>query len=644
MDSLSPVSDPSTCDNCQNNKAVPCASSSCCCTSEKVSRKRKYTGTGRDPDELKRRSVISRLHNDLSDQFSSRSIPSPLSPSSSPVLSAKSLYDHSQLNMDISAMSEEHAVLVGSTTELESSLFSILDMSHLTGQSTSFIQRGSALFSLDHDLAARSQSSRLHATRKILSSVGFFASNLIDVYEQHVHLNFPTVDPEFLVNARQGNVAQLEPTLLAAIYAVAMPWLETRDPPSASNLDDIAFGLFTKMLRVPSLHIVQAGLLLMQRPDVDSKILNSQLIGAAYEVGLHLDCSSWDNITEDEKNLRRRLAWALYMQDTWCSLIHGRPAWIDRNNWAVQDLDGSEFQITPDIEMGTSNDHLLFLQLVNLTKILSSILDTFYTLKAMREIKECGSGGTRVILERAKPVQLRLKNWFAGLAPVLKLDAAESNQTPAIGLLHLAYFATEITLHRCIVRSLETCSTDAYLTHICRSAAKTRLISAMDFVNRLRPEHLKAFWYFPASVSFALIASFGSLLLATASCLEEQEFYQTRLNEYRWTVSVSSRATPFLALALETLDHGERLMKNLPSKPPSAEITVPVMPQPLQGATSDFGKRMHEDYSESEDSGDDTLDDNDGQTHQIASGLMSPSTSTEDYLDTNMVHGMIQLD
>ena len=148
------------------------------------------------------------------------------------------------------------------------------------------------------------------------------------------------------------------------------------------------------------------------------------------------------------------------------------------------------------------------------------------------------------------------------------------------GHLHLAYFATEITLHRCIIRSLAASSSDSYLTHICRSAAKTRLISAMDFVNRLRPDHLTSFWYFPSKVNFALVATFGSLLLATAPCQEEAEFYRARLAEYRWTLSVSAKNAGFLNFAIESLESSTDLLKSLPMKPKIEELDVRQIPAP----------------------------------------------------------------
>lgn len=106
---------------------------------------------------------------------------------------------------------------------------------------------------------------------------------------------------------------------------------------------------------------------------------------------------------------------------------------------------------------------------------------------------------------------------------------------------------------------------------VCRNAAKTRLISAMDFVNRLKPEHLRAFWYFASKINFTLIGTFGSLLWATAPAQEEAEFYKTRLREYRWTLSVSSKRAEFLDYAVQMLDASRAMLNNLAEKPSLAQ-------------------------------------------------------------------------
>jgi len=76
----------------------------------------------------------------------------------------------------------------------------------------------------------------------------------------------------------------------------------------------------------------------------------------------------------------------------------------------------------------------------------------------------------------------------------------------------------------------------------------------MDFVNRLKPEHLQSFWYFSSKVNFALVGTFGSLLWATSPSIQEADFYKARLSEYRWTLRVSSRGADFMEFAVGVLD------------------------------------------------------------------------------------------
>ena len=95
---------------------------------------------------------------------------------------------------------------------------------------------------------------------------------------------------------------------------------------------------------------------------------------------------------------------------------------------------------------------------------------------------------------------------------------------------------------------------------MCRSAAKTRLISALDFVNRLQPAHLHGFWHAPSRAHFSLIASFGALLCATAPAPDEARFYRLRLLEYRWALAVSAKRAAFMAYALGVLDASRRML------------------------------------------------------------------------------------
>ncbi|KAF2636359.1 hypothetical protein P280DRAFT_493187 [Massarina eburnea CBS 473.64] len=413
---------------------------------------------------------------------------------------------------------------------------------------------------------------------------------LLDLYFRIVHPSFPIVQKHLFVERYRNGDRSFSPSLMAGMYILALNWwsydpvLAQHPKPDASRLEAIAMGSLSKAMERPKLSTVQAGLLLLQRPETDSWSLTTQLVAIGQELGLHLDCSGW-SIPMWERGLRKRIAWALYMQDKWSSLIHGRPSHIFGPNWAVKPINDEDFK-----EEGDGFDHrqeeteeeveenergqILFAQMIVLTQIMSEVMDTFYTQVAIQDFANAGKKSTDMIIARAKPVQIKLRQWHEQLPAVVKMNAPTKSKLSSLGLsgyLHLAYFATEITLHRRIVQSLDDPSYDSYGFFMCRNAAKTRLISAMDFVNRLKPEHLRSFWYFASKINFTLIGTFGSLLWATAPAQEEADFYKTRLCEYRWTLSVSSKRAEFLDYAVSMLDASRAMLSNLAEKPSLAQ-------------------------------------------------------------------------
>ena len=267
--------------------------------------------------------------------------------------------------------------------------------------------------------------------------VGPSGSALVEHFRT-INRSLPIIENSFfeIYNSHRKN--SLDPALLCAVYLVSassaahnlgnVAWQQT----DLTQVEDLAFSLLEGALTNPRLSTLQAGLLLMQRSNVDSKFLNTQLIGAAFELGLHLDCSTW-NIPPLERGLRKRLAWALHMEDQWCSLTHGRPSLISKEHWAVQDLSEDDFE---DLKSSAKEEVLeeaklgqeCFSQMVILTGILSSILNTLYTQRAMQEFDAAGANATRLILERAKPIQVSLKEWFTHLPKELKM---ENGQAPA---------------------------------------------------------------------------------------------------------------------------------------------------------------------------------------------------------------------
>ena len=317
---------------------------------------------------------------------------------------------------------------VGYTTELEPMLFDISRSSGPASWSANYQKsddRNAFLTFGDAD----SSSPQASASAPVEKLVGSNAAALLQHFQSSISRSFPIIEPSTLAPAARKS---LDPALLCAIYTVSgsSPGFaaDKKRPLDIQQLEDVALNLIHDSLNKPTLSTIQAGLLLMQRSDIDSKTLNTQLVSAIFELGLHLDCSNWQ-LSEEERGLRKRLAWAIYMQDVWCSLVHGRPSMISKAHWAVRDLEEEDFHLEDGSEAAMDErerGHECFCQMVNLTQILSNILDTFYTQKAMQDYDDAGENGTRLILERAKPIQMKLKEWFTELPKTLKIDNGQA--------------------------------------------------------------------------------------------------------------------------------------------------------------------------------------------------------------------------
>lgn len=126
-----------------------------------------------------------------------------------------------------------------------------------------------------------------------------------------------------------------------------------------------------------------------------------------------------------------------------------------------------------------------------------------------------------------------------------------------LGYLRLAYLALEVSIHRriiCQITSSHATNLDPNVLSICRSAARTRFVSALEFVDSLKAQHLTSFWYFSSSPCLALLISFGNLLLGSATEPEEKQFYASKMKEFRWKLKLNGEAgAKFMKPALSAM-------------------------------------------------------------------------------------------
>lgn len=419
---------------------------------------------------------------------------------------------------------------------------------------------------------------------------------LIDLYFRIIHPSYPVLHKKVFLEKYSRTHREFNAPLLAAVYVLAIQWwdydpqLNRYPKPNVEHILKIALTNYTlEILKRPKLSAVQAGLLLLQckhilhagndeknqtnstaqasaslnssfsDSDYNDWVLCSQVVALAEELGLGLDCDNW-KLPKWERGLRKRLAWAVYMEDKWFSLKNSRPLHINENNFIVQALAEEDFPEKHgdgDLKEGSSdnnNGKKIFMNLIGLSSILSEILDSFFSMKAMRDITDINE-----VLRIAKPIQLKLRLWYHSLPVELQMNNVQPRKLCSNGYLQLAYFATELSLHRKIIttiyqQSAKGSNIPEELVQVCRSAAKTRLLASIDFVRDLKPEHIHSFWHCSATSNITLIGTFAALLFISSTSKEEADSFKEHVFNYRWILKISSKGFPQVNDSLQKLD------------------------------------------------------------------------------------------
>lgn len=442
---------------------------------------------------------------------------------------------------------------------------------------------------------------------------------LIDLYFRIIHPSYPILHKKVFLEKYSRTHREFSAPLLAAVYALAIQWWDY-DPQlnrfAKPNLDmmlKIALNNFMlEILKRPKLSAVQAGLLLLQCKhifresngaannrqdsvanasaslnssfsdlDYNDWVLCAQVVAMSEELGLALDCDKW-KLPKWERGLRKRLAWAVFMEDKWLSLKNSRPSHISEDDWVVLELKEEDFPEKAgdgDLKEGSSdinNGKKNFMNLVRLSQILSGILKSLYSMKAMKEIVDINE-----VLLIAKPIQLKLRTWYHSLPIELQMTSVQPRKLCPNGYLQLSYFATELTLHRKIITTMHEMTVNnkpvpKELVDVCRTAAKTRLLASIEFVRDLKPEHIHSFWHSSSSANFTLIGTFAALLFVSAPTKEEADFYKDQIFNYRWILKISSKGFVQVGDALDQLD---LVLKHIPGLLSDSQDQPGMVPQ-----------------------------------------------------------------
>lgn len=402
-----------------------------------------------------------------------------------------------------------------------------------------------------------------------------YGPELVQLYFRIIHPSFPVLHKEVFLEKHARSYREFNPPLLAAVYLLASNyWSYSESLANLRRIDIVelqrlAFSTLHNAMRRPKLSAIQAGLLLSQYhgafagqdPNQQRDQLIVQLVSVSQSLGLHLDCSEWD-IPDWETGLRRRIAWAVYMQDKWTALLEGRPSLISEEGWIVRHLSDSDFpEVMEDDQEGSSEvgrGREVFMSMAKLSVLLAALLKIVFSAKPRQEV-ETAPDRLVALLAQIKPFQIQLRDWSASLPDSLRMDTAASMKLSSVGYLRLAWLAVEVCIHRTIIRTLVTMGQmDPVIAARCRSAAIERFDNATEFVGRLQAQHIASFWYFTSARCCALFHSFGQILGATAQSEDEMEMYSRKLKEFKWTLKVNSEAgASFMKHALAYIAHAQ---------------------------------------------------------------------------------------
>jgi hypothetical protein len=212
---------------------------------------------------------------------------------------------------------------------------------------------------------------------------------LVRLFWKMVQPTYPIVHKATFMAKYGESYRHIDAPLLGAIYLITTNWWHYDPDLSNQSLIDVTalrqltLEAIQSSYHRPRLSSVEAILLFLQCKPEDplnpdhtfSWGLTGQALSVGEALGLHLDASSWE-VPSWERSLRKRLSWALYMQDVWTAIVHGRPVHISDDNWAVTDLTIDDFDTRnfPGQEQS-------FIALTSLARILHVVTRQFYSLR-----------------------------------------------------------------------------------------------------------------------------------------------------------------------------------------------------------------------------------------------------------------------
>ena len=244
----------------------------------------------------------------------------------------------------------------------------------------------------------------------------------------------------------------------------------------------------------------------------------------------------------------------------------GLASHIRHDDFDVSPLTVADFAAGEGIEAGTEDSRhpsSHFFHLVELSRILADILDSFFSLRASaRTQRDFG-----LSLSIARPLRTRLKEWKTDFDAFLSTLRSNSQPFPSKldgnASLGLAYPVATIVLFRALLRPLEspapTADSAARIAadhEAVRVGAKACCIQSVEFVEGLGRNVWDAFWHSWSRAGFATVSSLMVRLLITSQINSERRELNELISRWRWALRTGggNSGNVLMSLGLLRLD------------------------------------------------------------------------------------------
>lgn len=155
---------------------------------------------------------------------------------------------------------------------------------------------------------------------EIEDTVAPHGPELVNLYFRIMHPSFPVLHKKVFLEKHGRSYRELTPTGLGAVYLMALNWwsyspaLSSKLKPDEKKVEKVVLRMLFDVHRRPKISDLQGGLVLLQQHSINSWAMTGHLAAMAQNLGINLDCADW-TVPDWERGVRKRVAWAIYMQD-----------------------------------------------------------------------------------------------------------------------------------------------------------------------------------------------------------------------------------------------------------------------------------------------------------------------------------------